>query len=55
MCHNGPMEDYRIPINPMLRRFGITVGILMMVAGLILGWLQSGQPVSLPPTGFRKR
>ncbi len=34
----GRMEDLRIPINPMLRRFGITVGILMMVAGLILGW-----------------
>lgn len=48
------MEDFRITIPRGLRNAGIAVGILMMVAGLVIGWIRSGHSAVLPPTGYRK-
>ena len=48
------MDDPRIPIPRGLRNAGIAIGILMMIAGLVIGWIRSGQPVALPPTGYKK-
>lgn len=48
------MEDHRIVIPQGLRTFGIVVGLLMMVAGLVIGWKRSGMSARLPPTGWRR-
>jgi hypothetical protein len=48
------MNDPRIVIPRDLRNAGILIGVLMMVAGLVIGWIRSGQPISLPPTGYKK-
>ena len=48
------MNDPRIVITRGLRNAGILIGVLMMVAGLVIGWIRSGQPISLPPTGYKK-
>jgi len=48
------MEDFRISLHPGLRRLGFIVGFALIAAGLILGWIRSGQPVQLPPTGYKK-
>ena len=47
------MEDPRIPINGKVRSAGILIGLLLMIAGLVLGWIRSGHPISLPPTGYK--
>ena len=48
------MNDPRIVIPRGLRNTGILIGVLMMVAGLVIGWIRSGQPIALPPTGYKK-
>jgi hypothetical protein len=48
------MKDPRIPLHPVIRNTGFAIGILMMIAGLIIGWRQSGMSAVLPPTGYRK-
>ena len=48
------MEDNRIVIPRGLRNLGIFVGLLMMAAGLIIGWRRSGMSAQLPPTGWRR-
>jgi uncharacterized membrane protein YagU involved in acid resistance len=47
------MEDPRIPINANVRKAGFLIGFLLIIAGLVLGWLRSGQPIQLPPTGYK--
>jgi uncharacterized membrane protein YagU involved in acid resistance len=49
------MKDPRIEINPTLRKLGIFFGLAMIVAGLVIGWIRSGQSVQLPPTGYKKK
>lgn len=48
------MDDFRITLPRGVRNAGIAIGILMMVAGLVIGWIRSGQSTVLPPTGYRK-
>ena len=48
------MNDPRIVIPRGLRNAGILIGVLMMVAGLVIGWIRSGHSVVLPPTGYKK-
>lgn len=47
------MRDPRIPIPRGLRTFGFAVGLAMIAAGLLIGWIRSGMDVRLPPTGYR--
>ncbi len=50
------MEDFRIPINPKLRSFGIFLGVLMILAGVVLAILKVERGgFYLPPTGYRKK
>lgn len=49
------MKDPRIEINPTLRKLGFFVGFAMIVAGLVIGWIRSGQNIQLPPTGYKKK
>jgi len=50
----GLMRDPRIVIPRGLRNFGILAGLLMIAAGLIIGWIRSGSDVQLPPTGWKR-
>ncbi len=53
-CYNDAMKDPRIVIPRGLRNFGILAGLLMIAAGLLIGWIRSGRDVQLPPTGWKK-
>ena len=44
-------NDPRVEIPEGLRNVGIFGGIIMMMLGLLLGWVKSGRSAELPPTG----
>ncbi len=49
------MKDPRIQIPAGVRNAGIMIGLLMIAAGLIIGWIRSGHDVNLPPTGWKPK
>ena len=49
------MKDPRIVIPRGVRNTGILIGLLMIAAGLIIGWIRSGHDVQLPPTGGKPK
>jgi len=44
-------DDPRFEVPETLRHMGIFGGLIMMALGLFIGWVQSGRPADLAPTG----
>jgi hypothetical protein len=45
------MTDPRIQIPREVRNAGLFIGVLLMIAGLIVGWIRSGHPIQYSATG----